>query len=523
MARFSLVQTGNAPTVDKNMLSNSSFEETLGSWIPGDGGPLDWTFSVGDGTPYSLRNTEKAVTGTYCLELVNDASGNSVTPYQTKTGLTENDTYVVTAQTATNGSSGAGFVVMAPVGEAMYAYNFTGASVGTYTIMVDDYPSEDQINRQANTSSMALTTFDSFTIHSSGIVSVLFSPDSIANEHLYIDDVTLKKDGTGSNIIADGSFDGTWEQMIVNGTEATGWQGVTWSVEDGEWFPDDVGDAIVFTDDSRSGSLAVDMAALDEGSAVGLKQQLTGLTAGNTYKIKVWCKDGESSGKAQIYALNGSIGSQTQAYDFVNEIWDADTNTSYSAISGADAGRRKILTGGVSYVQDVISLVAPANGIIDLAVFSPDGEDETTLIDDVELTEAKPSPAYGEEFSCIHYGFDMTIDGDANKEAIFTVPTGKKFLWRQCVVSCASVDNYSSGGTINIGWTAGSEYNDIMNAQQVDTTVGEVTVTDLGNSGEFMTAGEVVYAFIDDDPVSGKATADALTVDIYLFGMLIDA
>jgi hypothetical protein len=524
MPNISVGVLGDFPTTDKNLLTNSSLETTAGTWVPGDANPNDdWVIDVSSGNPYALRNTLMAVTGTYCLETVNDSSGNTINAYQVKAGLTEDDTYVVTAQTATDGSSGVGLIAMTIVGEDTYAYNFTGASIGTYTIMVDGMPSADQIDQQTNTGSMALATFSQFTIHSSGVAIPLFSADSIANEHLYIDDVTLKKDGTGSNIMVDGSFDGTWEQMVVNGSEATGWTGVTWSVENGEWYPDDVGDSIVFTDDVKYGSLALDMAAPAEGSAVGVKQQITGLTAGATYKIKVWNKDGESSGKAQIYALNGAIGSQSQAYDFVNVVWDADSNTSYSAISGADAGRRKILTGGGSYVQDVVTLVAPANGIIDLAVFSPDGEDETALVDYVEITEAEKAPLVKEYIVYKYIGFDMTVDGDANKKEIFTVPVGKEFVWDTCIAPCTLVTNYSSGGTVNVGYTAGSEYNDLLNNQQMRTTVEQFYRNQSESGALIMPAGTVVYAFVDDAPASGKSVADAHTVDFEIFGWLQDA
>jgi hypothetical protein len=521
MSNISVGVLGDYPTTDKNLLSNSSFEETLGSWIVGDGNPNDdWAFSPDEGSPYTLRNTEKAVTGTYCLEVVNDASGNRMSVYQVKAGLTEGDNYVITAQTATDGSSGIGLVVMTMVGEDTYAYNFTGASIGTYTIMVDDTPSADQIDEQTNTSSMALTTFSQFSIHSSGVVIPLFASDNIANEHLYIDDVTLKRDGTGSNIMTDGSFDGEWEQRIVNGLEATGWTGVSWSVENGTWYSDDVGDSIVFTDDVKYGSLALDMASLAEGSAVGVKQQLTGLTAGTTYKIKVWNKDGEESGKVQIYALNGAVGSQSQAYDFVNEVWDADSNTSYSAISGADAGRRKILTGGGSYVQDVIEIVAPANGIIDLAVFSPDGEDETAIVDYVEITEVKKaleilSPTYYK-----YAGFDMTVEGDANKKEVFTVPTGYEFSWRESFAICATQDGAGTAGAINLGHTVGSEYNDFMSNQTMRSVVGEEVPTRPSAGASILSAGTIVYAYIDDDPASRKSTYATHTVDIYVTGLL---
>ena len=519
MVRFSLAQSGEAPTTDKNLLTNPSLEDGTFNWLP-----ADWVMSDQDGGIISIeRDTSMATSGTYALKLTNDGSGNKTRVEQEFDSLTENDSYTITSQAAgTDGNTDVGLVVYYE-GEAddYYFYNFTGVNAGTYTNSGTWNPTSDQIDTQNTTSSMALVTFSAFTIPADGEIVVNLAGGDSNNGVSYFDEVTMKKDGTGSDIMLNGDFSGTWDQVIFNGDELTGWTAVGYSSTNGAWSANDYEESIIRTTDAKYGTYAIEFQYLEE--ATGIKQQKTGLTPGTSYKIKLWNKDGDDSAKAKIFALNGSLGSQTQAYDFTNEVWDADVNTTYEDIATADANREKQMTGGVDYTQDSITLVAPASGVIDLAVFGAYDFGDSTLVDYIEITEAKPSPSYAYNPIMSHYGFDMTVDGDANKKLIYTVPTGKKFLWFRCVMECASVDNYTSGGTVNVGWTVGNEYNDIMNNQQIDTTVGKITVTDLGNSGEFAAAGTDIYAYIDDDPVSGKAVADAMTANFYLFGMLIDA
>jgi len=188
--------------------------------------------------------------------------------------------------------------------------NVLGIENGTYTISVDyrtsghssaviaveNYGgSKRQTPITAATDVMKTVTMKNISVTNNRIDVTLYS-DGKSDEYLILDNVTLRKDGTGENLILNGDFEADYSKTLMPSFEKEG--ALKW----GEWF-NSTGADTVFVADTGYNSRSSMAASYTVSGSSNFNQTVTGLVSGRTYVVSAYVKF-KGNGAASLYCKN---------------------------------------------------------------------------------------------------------------------------------------------------------------------------------------------------------------------------
>lgn len=280
-------------------------------------------------------------TGAYAARFNGDGSASQM--YQAISGLTVGDVYTFTAR-AKRTSTGTLLLAYSDAATGYY-WNFTGASASTFTAGSGGNPTADQtmtLTPGASYSTLTSSTPQVVVPTGGGIYCLLFS----TTNDVYVDNVTLQKDGTGANILLNPGFESwtvlstvapvannliSWDSLKVNYT--------------GSYTGEDT--SVVAADETtpQQGSFAAKITAFSDDNltmAIAPSAAVT-VTAAATYRVSVFGKY-LTSGNGSFILLNDLEPSATEIYNFTTVAWEAYTPGSGGYINGADADNRSTIT-----------------------------------------------------------------------------------------------------------------------------------------------------------------------------------
>ena len=321
-------------------------------------GLTNWQ-SIGGSYTQSLD----AHTGTYAVELQGTGGGlEGLAGIAQQVTETEGDNYQATFWAKGDGKQ----AILA------YTYNdelnqyFWDFTTGAW---VNTDPTSDELYPFDLTADYAeYTSPDMVTVPAGGAFTIIL----VSEDDILIDTATLKKDGTGDDILTDGDFED--------------WTSNVGSLEDWDEELYFGGGSPMISQDSpgRTGSYSVKMTN-DDSTAPYVGQLVTGLTSGNSYVASVYGMTVSVPTGVNIAFYNNPLSGITQVWNFTTQIWD---NTGSFELD-SDHNYRIAITSS-TWTQIQTTLLAPTNGQIYFVIANVDNNTELH-IDDASFQSAGSS------------------------------------------------------------------------------------------------------------------------------------
>ena len=418
-------------------------------------------------------------------------------------------------------------------GEDNYIWNFTGASAGTWTILVGP-PSADQIETLTLTSSYTQVTSTQVTIPSGYTegMCILFGLSANTGDTILVDDYELLI--ASSDVATNGTFE-AWTAV----------EGLTnWTIGR---FSGSETSVVKESSAVYSGTYAVKMTDRHNNSNY-VSQLITG-TPAETLTARHYAR-GAAGNAGTVYSvmffLNNTMGSADQVWNKTTTSWEA-----YTDFGSLDDDNRIFLEVSVSevYTPSQTVLTIPASTKVQMIIFQSATDSDDLMYVDL-ASETKLTLGYGDLMTVDANGkttFDGEIVGsDATGDTGLVnlgqlKETGLVLLGSQEVdmtsiaattihtasanelpvlIShvCTSVDAYSNPPTFSIG-TNSTDYNNLVASGGATASVGTYTWnTLLGTTTAYPTLASSDAVKVN---VTTGSTATTHDVTFYVFGVLI--
>lgn len=320
-----------------NLLTDQGLE----TWIMY---PTGWPQTADRDKTVNLRlpvRTTDSDTGTYALRFNGD--GNTSTVYTQVDGLTVGDSYTFTGRVK---RTGAGTLKLSYNDPATgFWWNFTGASSGTFTAGSGGNPTADQTYTFTPGASYATITSATPQVLVPTGGSIIVYLYSTTND-VYLDNVTLKKDGTGTNVLP---YDGGFESWTVIPSQSpasnflTSWDALKVNYT-GSYTGNDTPTMTADASTPQQGDYAAIIGTFSDDALTFALAPTTAVTvvAASTYRLSCFAKY-LSSGNGSIILLNDLEPSATKIYNWSGLTWDNYTPGTGGYINGAVANNKYTL------------------------------------------------------------------------------------------------------------------------------------------------------------------------------------
>jgi len=333
--------------------------------------PTGWEIWDAEYSPIISTDSD---TGTYAVQ-TQASGGNHSGVSQDVEGLTPTHSYTATIRAkSTSGTSTFAFMYGYDDGEDEYLWNFTGDNAGTFTLAGEE-PTADQMDVHITTASYATyTTAGSQVVVPAGgafYVDIV----STAND-VFFDNATLKKDGTGDNILTNPGFE-NWTvggYMVDGGLEScwgdyafpTSWVALANGGDNGD---------MERSENSHGGTYAAQFTLGGQSPAV-LTQLKTGLTQDDVYRIDFWAEYETDASNFAVIALDNIPSAATSYYDFDTDTWEA---------LGSPSGQEFTITDTYAEYSDTVTVPASGNLWVMVQQEYVATENATAYADDLTL------------------------------------------------------------------------------------------------------------------------------------------
>jgi len=350
-----------ANSQNTELLTNGNFESTtttytLSSWSVTTMGPPPVSAGASTGRSVDPRG------GSYAFEFTvpTNPAGTGYGLMQSYSGLTGGGSYTgsLYAKSADSGSVCISYVS----DDFSEIYNFTLSSWVSFAGLNGDTMSCSGVL----SATYAAVTFSAVTASSSGqMVAVVAGSGTSGGEQIIIDDFSLVLDG-GGDAAQNGGLE-TWTGQDV----PTSW------TDDSE----DNSSRNISTTTVHGGQYSLVLQTGQTGTKAITYQVLTGLTPGATIDASVYEYD--TNGQGYFIVLNNQVESQTQAWNFVTNQWDANTSTMGNLWGGGNYSLA--LSSRNTWAQFSESMTAPANGIMYIYLVTGTTNGSVVYIDDASF------------------------------------------------------------------------------------------------------------------------------------------